>query len=65
MLAIPGKAILFPGANLAGFASQISIDLLVHFIEAFEDRAGLYEYDSDPAMFSPLIPPSAGPVVSA
>ena len=56
---------LFPGANLAGLASQISIDLAVHFIEALDDKAGLYENDSEPATPSPLIPPSAGPVVSA
>ena len=60
-LAIPAKAIAFPGAKAEGLLSHLSRLPSVHLIVAFEESAPEYAKPSLEAIFWPGSPPRAGP----
>ena len=60
-LAMPAKAIAFPGAKPDGLLSHLSRLPSVHLIVALDESAPEYANPSLDAMFYPGRPPSAGP----
>ena len=60
-LAIPAKAMAFPGAKPDGEVSHLSRLPSVHLMVALEARAAEYANPSEAAMLVPGSPPRAGP----